>query len=228
VMTDLGSLGGFSSSEADRINSSGQIMGLAYDNTQHAFLATPVPTHQAVDFLHGAGPNPDPTTLFLDNSAPGAKAAKYKDSTSVKFAGGDPWKEVGTWTAAPALSTGFLTSQGSLHVWLGLKNGDDQGANFDVRVEVYKNDALLGSGESYCISGLTRNPNSAKDISVFVGPFSAGAFNGSTDALSLKVLTRVGTNGAGSLCGGHKNAEGLRLYFDAADRPSELDLTFGS
>ena len=103
---------------------------------------------------------------------------------------------------------------------LGLKNSDDQGTNFDLRAEIYKNGTLLTSGETLCITGLTRNPALAKKT---VFPFSSlvpSEFNGTTDVLSLKILTRVGTNGAGGLCGGHSNAVGLRLYFDATNRPS--------
>jgi len=45
------------------------------------------------------------------------------------------------------------------------------------------------------------------------------------DTLSLKILARIGTNGDGTFCGGHSNAVGLRLYFDATSRPSRFDAT---
>ena len=60
------------------------------------------------------------------------------------------------------LAPGSLISLNDLHVWLGLKNSDDQGTNFDLRVEVNKNGALVASGETYCITGVTRNPVLAK------------------------------------------------------------------
>ena len=56
--------------------------------------------------------------------------------------------------------------------------------------------------------------------------FSPAAFNGTTDVLSLRILTRIGTNGSGGFCGGHSNAVGLRLYFDAVSRPSRFGGTF--
>jgi hypothetical protein len=34
---------------------------------------------------------------------------------------------MGTWPAASSLTTGTLTALSDLHVWLGLKNSDDQG-----------------------------------------------------------------------------------------------------
>jgi hypothetical protein len=54
------------------------------------------------------------------------------DSAAVKRAGGNPWKEVGTWTAEP-FAAETLTALRDYRVLLGLRNGDDQGANFDLR-----------------------------------------------------------------------------------------------
>jgi predicted extracellular nuclease len=189
---------------------------------------TPVTVNSARPFyLHGTGPANNPPTLFLDNTTPTATTEKYKDSASVNFSGGNPWKDVGTWSATPALSPASLISLSNFHAWLGLKNSDDQGTNFDLRIEVYKNGALVASGESYCITGVTRNAALAKEVTLSFGSFSSATFNGTTDVLSLKVRTRIGTNGAGSFCGGHSNAVGLRLYFDAVSRPSRFDATFG-
>ena len=50
--------------------------------------------------------------------------------------------------------------------------------------------------------------------------------NGTTDVLSLKVPTCIGTNGAGGFCGSHSNAVGLRLYFDASNHPASCHATF--
>jgi hypothetical protein len=177
-------------------------------------------------YLHGTGPSSNPPTLFLDNTSPTFTTAKFKDSTAVNFSGGNPWKEIGTWPAASALTTRNLTALNDLRVWLGLKNSDDQGTRFDLRVEVYKNSTLVTSGETYCIEGVTRNANLAKEAIVEFAPFSPVGFNGTTDRLSLKVLTRIGTNSASGFCGGHSNATGLRLYFDAVSRPSKLGATF--
>jgi hypothetical protein len=55
---------------------------------------------------------------------------------------------------------------------------------------------------------------------------AAAGFNGTTDVLSLKVLTRIGTTETGARCGGHANAVGLRLYFDAASRAAQVAATF--
>ncbi len=177
-------------------------------------------------YLHGAGCDNNPPALFLDQTAPTGATAKFKDSAAIKFSGGNPWREIGHWQAAPASTVGTLSALNDLRVWLGLKNSDDQGARFDLRAEVYKNGALVTAGETYCIQGLTRNPSLAKEVSISLAPFSPTLFDGTNDALSLRIFARIGTNGAGAFCGGHRNATGLRLYFDASHRPSRFTATF--
>ena len=44
-------------------------------------------------FLHSSS-----NVLFLDESDPTATTAKFKDSAGVNFAGGNPWKAIGTWS----------------------------------------------------------------------------------------------------------------------------------
>jgi len=176
-------------------------------------------------FLHGVGPNNNPPTLSLDTTAPTASTAKFRDSASVNFSGGNLWKEIGAWPAAAALTSGDLTALSDLHVWLGLKNSDDQGTNFDLQAELYKNGVLVTSGLTRCITGITRNAANAKEVTVAFGSFSSLPFNGTTDALSLKILTRIGTNPDDTKCPGHNNAVGLRLYFDSATRQARFDAT---
>lgn len=179
-------------------------------------------------YLHGTGPADNPPTIFLNTTAPTATTEKYKDSASVNRNGGNPWKEIGTWPASASMTTSSVTSLSDLHVWLGLKNSDDQGTYFDLRVEAYKNSTLITSGQSLCITGITRNASTAKEVVVGFDPFSATSFNGTSDLLKLKILTRVGSTAAGASCGGHSNAVGLRLYFDAVSRSARFTVTSGA
>ncbi len=176
-------------------------------------------------YLHGTGPNANPPTLFLNTTVPTSSTAKYKDSTSVNFNGGNLWKEVGTWPANPVPPAGTLTELSPLHAWLGLKNSDDQGTRFDLRAEISKNGILVASGQTLCITGITTNPNNALEATVSFGSFDPVTFNGSSDGLSLKVLTRIGTNPDGTKCPGHNNAVGIRLYFDSVSRSSKFGAT---
>jgi hypothetical protein len=190
--------------------------------------STPTATAMPVTlnfYLHGSGATANPPTLFLDSTAPTGTTAKYKDSASVNFSGGNLWKEVGAWTAAPAQTAGQLTSLNDLHVWLGLKNSDDIGTRFDLRAEVYRNGVLVTAGETYCITGVTRNADQAKEVVTTFAAFAPVNFDGVADSLTLKILVRIGTDGAGAFCGGHSNAVGVRLYFDSADRPARFEVS---
>ncbi|MGH7752225.1 MAG: Kelch repeat-containing protein, partial [Gemmatimonadales bacterium] len=116
----------------------------------------------------------------------------------------------------------------NLHVWLGLKNSDDQGTSFDLQAELYKNGALVTSGLTRCITGVIRDPNLAKEVTAAFAPFATPTFNGTSDQLSLKIWTRIGTNPDNTKCPGHNNAVGLRLYFDATTRSARFGTTFGA
>jgi hypothetical protein len=168
-------------------------------------------------YLDGTGPASASTTLIFNQVAPTGTSPRSEDSAGINFNNGNPWVEVGTWSG-----DGDLVGAGTLHLWLGLKNSDDQGTNFDVRAELYKGTALVAGGEALCIQGLTRNANLAKEAILALGTFTAA----DGDAFSLKILTRIGTNGGGAKCGGqgaHNNAVGLRVYFDSANRPARLN-----
>jgi hypothetical protein len=180
----------------------------------------------ATIFLHGSGGTANPPTLSLSGTAPTATDASYKDSPSIAFSGGNTWKEVGTWRAAPDVANGTLSTLGDSHMWLGLKNSDDQGTNFDVRIELAKNGSIVASGQVLCLQGITRNPASANEVVIPFGAFSTTGFNGTADVLTFKVSTRIGTTGNGASCGGHSNAAGLRLYFDATTRNARFDAKF--
>ncbi len=122
-------------------------------------------------------------------------------------------------------TTSAITALGPAGVWVGLKNSDDQGTQFDLRAEVYLNSTLIDSGQTLCVTDITRNPANATNANIPIGPISSTSFN-SGDVLSLKLLARIGTNPNGSKCSGpggsHNNATGLRLYYDATNRASHL------
>ena len=187
-------------------------------------LADPPPIPStATLYLHGSGGTANPPTLTLDEVAPTGTTPKYKDSPSVNFAGGNIWKKVGTWSAAPATESSTVLSIEELHTWLGLKNSDDQNTRFDLKAEVYRNDVqLISSGLTRCIDGITRNPSSAKNVIVPFDPIVPVSLN-TGDVISLEVLTRIGTNADDSKCPGpHNNAVGIRMYFDAVSRAARF------
>jgi hypothetical protein len=113
------------------------------------------------------------------------------------------------------------------HGWLGLKNGDDQGTLFDLRVELLKNGNPVASGMTRCISGVTRNPASAKEAVVPWDVYAPVPL-ASGDVLALRFSTRIGTKPDGTKCAGHNSAVGVRLYYDAANRSSRTGATVGA
>lgn len=161
-------------------------------------------------FLHSASSN------FLDTTSPTATTTKFKDSPAINRTA---FKEIGTWAAVPADSPLRLTALSDLHVWLGLKNSDDQGTYFDLRVELLKNGTVIAWGETKNIQGVTRNPDKAKEVTVAFGSLTAVQLI-LGDVLSLKILTKVTAQG------GHSSAVGLRVYYDAVSRPAKFGAMF--
>src|SRR5262249_46755269 len=97
------------------------------DPTPASYMWTVDTVPSAGFFLHGSGATANPSNLFFNGSTPTATTAKSKDSAGIKFSGGNPWTQIGTWTAQPALSSGTLSALSNLRTWIGLKNSDDQG-----------------------------------------------------------------------------------------------------
>jgi hypothetical protein len=144
--------------------------------------------------------------------------------------------EVDHWalmSIAPRLSDTTLNGLSDAHLWLGLRSSDDQGTQVDVKVELYRNAETtpLVSGLTRCVTALTRNQLLASDVIVPWDPFSPISL-ASGDKLTVKVSTRIGTTPIGTKCSGpggsHNTATGVRFYYDAVNRTSRFDTTFGS
>jgi parallel beta-helix repeat protein len=110
-------------------------------------------------------------------------------------------------------------------VWVGLKNSDDQGTQFDVRAELYRQNVLIAVGETLCVTEVTNNPTKAKEVVIPFGALSNATFD-RVGSLSLRILTRIGTTEDGKKCSGpggsHGSAVGLKLYYDAVNRAEKF------
>ena len=199
----------------------------------HVVNAQPQPGAPSI-FLRGTGAPPNPGTLFLDTTPPPATVPRTKDAGTLRYAGGNTWKEIGTWQAAPFVVDGqagpfgtFVMALEPLRIWLGLLNSDDQGTKFDLKVEMFKNNIVvpIAEGMLRCIAGLTRNPNKATEVALSPVLVSPQLFNGTTDVLRLELSARIGTNDDNTRCAGsHASAVGLRAYFDAVRRDARFDV----
>jgi hypothetical protein len=122
----------------------------------------------------------------------------------------------------------LLTALSPVHAWLGLRNSDDQGTQFDVLAELLLNDEAVATGLRRCITGVTRNPASAKEATIDWADFDPLTI-GASDVLTVRLSVRIGTTPTGARCAGpggsHASASGLRFYYDSAARASRLDLT---
>ena len=176
-------------------------------------LSARTPFCFAADFyLHSA------TTDVINDIAPTATTAKFKDSPAVNRTS---YQQIGIWSAAPLATSVQLQSLSNLVTWIGLKNSDDQGTYFDLKAELLNNGSVIASGETKDIQGVTRNASLAKEVVLVFGAIAVNQF-AAGDVLSLRVLAKV----AGS--GGHNNAAGVRMYYDAAGRSSRFGAIFGS
>ncbi len=120
-----------------------------------------------------------------------------------------------------------ISALSDAHGWLGLKNGDEQGTNFDLRVELLKNGDPVASGLTRCITSVTRNPTAAKEAIVPWAAFPLVPV-AEGDVLAVRVSARIGTNPNDTKCAGHNSATGVRFYYDATNRSSRFDVTIGA
>ena len=121
--------------------------------------------------------------------------------------------------------TNSVTALSDAHLWIGLKNSDDQGTQFDLYAELLKNGVTEATALKRCITGLTRNPASAKEAVLTWNAFGSVPV-APRDVLSLRVSTRIGTNPDDTKCTpGHNGSAGLRLYYDATTLASRFDMT---
>jgi len=103
-----------------------------------------------------------------------------------------------------------------VHAWVGLKNSDDQGTQFDLRAQLKDGDTVLATATQTCVKGITRNPSLATEA-ILNWDHSATINPGDKIVLSARI-------GTGPNCSGHSNATGLRLYYDSTSRKSGFDL----
>ena len=117
-------------------------------------------------------------------------------------------------------------SFGPADLWVGLKNSDDQGTSFDIKLELFNGGSTpVGTIIARCVNGVTRNPSLATEVT----GFNNVSVSGNGGSYSVKISARIGTNAADDTkCGtGHNNATGLRLYYDGGTRASNFTYGFG-
>ena len=172
--------------------------------------------------------------LVLVPALPAGSTTAFIDSPVLSRAGGNPYQLIGEWEDGYVGNINpvcFLEGLSPLHVWLGLRNSDDQGTNFDLRADViFQSNApggptvLVASVEQLCITGLTRNPALAQELVRTLSPLLRTVSGDGEFFLDL--YARIGTAKPPATCGGHGSATGLRVYYDSATRDSRFDTIY--
>ncbi len=156
--------------------------------------------------------------LLLEQTAPTATTPNFTDSPALTRAAG--YQPIGTWETYVTEPLCQLVDLSDLIVFLGLRNSDDQGTRFDLLAEALVDNSVVATGELTCITGVTRNPANALQVTVPFGPVTVTHFHGE---IALRLSTRIGT--PANACPGHASATGLRVYYDATTRDSRFGTT---
>ncbi len=123
-------------------------------------------------------------------------------------------------TGTFTISSRQLTALGTADIWLGLKNSDDVGTNFDLFAEVLKNGSVVGSGQLNNVPGGSSGFNNAvlRTINLALSsPVTVSA--GDTLRIRLSVRIAVGVTG-------HRSGT-ARLWFNDAAANSRFAATIG-
>ena len=199
------------------------LLCLAVAGPAHAI--TPKPAACAHDTLFLI--NVAPSFLLMADTPPAPGSPGWMiDTAPLRRAGANPWALVGTWDGlSPLVVDCTLADLGEVSVWLGLRNSDDQGARFDLKVELLDDGEVIATGTARCIAGVTRNPQKALAVKVAFDPIEPLPLGPVPHVLSLRIAARMGTL-PDRTCPGHSTASGLRFYFGGSARAAGVDVTF--
>jgi alpha-tubulin suppressor-like RCC1 family protein len=114
------------------------------------------------------------------------------------------------------VSLGGLATDGLSSVWLGLKDSDDVGTNFDILAEMLKNGSVVGSGQVNNVPGGSSGFNNAAERAIAVAMATATNF-GAGDTFGIRLSVRIGATG-------HRSGT-ARLWFNDASANSRWQMT---
>jgi hypothetical protein len=112
-----------------------------------------------------------------------------------------------------------LTALSTANVWIGLRNSDDVGTDFDLLAEVLKNNTLIGSGQLNNVPGGSSGFNNAVLRTINLALPSAQDFCPG-DMLSIRISARIAASSR------HRSGT-ARLWFNDAAANSRFGATLG-
>ena len=119
-------------------------------------------------------------------------------------------------SACQPVSASLLTALGPARIWIGLKNSDDVGTQFDLKAEVFRNGSLIGSGEVDGVSGGGSGFNRANLDQIPLALFAPVVLSPG-DTLSIELSVRAGA-------AGHRSGT-ARLWLNDASADSRFGST---
>jgi probable HAF family extracellular repeat protein len=114
-----------------------------------------------------------------------------------------------------------VTPSASAAVWIGLKNSDDVGTMFDLRVDVLRNGSTIATGELDAVSGGSSGFNNAILRTINASLASVPTF-GTGDQLGIRLLVRIAEG-----VPGHRSGT-ARLWFNDASANSQVAITLNN
>jgi hypothetical protein len=165
--------------------------------------------------------------LAMVTAATAWQGVGVSDEAEQAASASEPDTGTATGSFRPGLTRAGLvsvTELGDAHLWVGLTNGRDRDAAFDVKVELLNDGVPVASGVQRCVRDLSTSSRHPTEVVVPWGDFEAPRLEAG-DVLALRMSTRVGTHDDGGRCGRASNADGLRLYYGSTERPSGFAAT---
>ena len=164
-----------------------------------------------LNYLGDAGGSANTSSFSVDVPAGHNLVLAIQQSTVGLFCPGGYSGTVTGFLDNSDAGAGHLEALSPAHEWLGLKNSDDVGTNFDLLAEVFRNGALVGSGQVNNVPGGSSGFNNAKDRAITLALTSPGTDPVCAgDTLSIKLSVRV------TATGGHRSGTARLWYNDAA------------
>ncbi len=105
------------------------------------------------------------------------------------------------------------------NVWIGLKNSDDVGTNFDLLAEVFRNGAPFGSGQINNVSGGSSGFNNAVQRAIDLALSIPNTTICAGDTLSIRLSVRIGATG-------HRSGT-ARLWYNDGQANSRFGINVG-
>jgi len=169
-----------------------------------------------VTFAVTATDNCDPAPTVV--TSPSSGSLFPVGTTTVNCSATDTSGNTSTCSFTVTVAGQVLTALGPAQAWIGLKNSDDVGTKFDLLAEVFKNGAVIGSGELDGVSGGSSGFNNAI-LRTINTTLPANAVYVAGDTLSFRLSVRIAVNVAG-----HRSGT-ARLWFNDAAANSDFNAT---